>query len=100
MNRLPFYINEANRETIMRRAFDITKLETRSRRFAYEVKTNGFGESVLLTRPLTEAEATERAVNKTSPRKKRRKTSEQPRRARKCTLRSTVDCRMDISLKC
>jgi hypothetical protein len=74
----PFFTNEANRETIMRRAFDITRLETRSRRFACEVKTNGFGASVLLTRPLTEAEAAERAANKTSPRKKRRKTSEQP----------------------
>jgi len=48
----------------MRRAFDVTRLETRSRRFAYEVKTNGFGASVLLTRPLTEAEAAERAANK------------------------------------
>jgi len=78
MSRLPFYTNEANRETIMQRAFDITRLETRSRRFACEVKTNDFGASVLLTRPLTEAEAAERTVNKTSPRKKRRKTSKQP----------------------
>jgi hypothetical protein len=70
VSRLPFYTNEANRETIMRRAFDITRLETRSRRFACVVKTNGFGASVLLTRPLTEAEAAERAANKTSPRKK------------------------------
>jgi hypothetical protein len=56
----------------------MTRLETRSRRFACEVKTNGFGASVLLTRPLTEAEAAERAANKTSPRKNRRKTSKQP----------------------
>jgi hypothetical protein len=42
VSRRQFYINEANRETIMRRAFDITRLETRSRRFACEVKTNGY----------------------------------------------------------
>jgi hypothetical protein len=78
VSRRPFFANEANRETIARRAFDITRLETRSRRLACEVKTNGFGASVLLTRPLTEAEAAERAANKTSPRKKRRKTSKQP----------------------
>jgi hypothetical protein len=78
VSRRQFYTNEANRETIMRRPFDITRLETRSRRFACEVKTNGFGATVLLTRPLTEAEAAERTANKISPRKKRRKTSEQP----------------------
>jgi transposase len=78
VSRQQFFTNEANRVAIMRRAFDITRLETRSRRFACEVKTNGFGASVLLTRLLTEAEAAERAANKTSPRKKRRKTSEQP----------------------
>jgi hypothetical protein len=78
VSRQQFYTNETNRETLMRRAFDITRLETRSRRFSCAVKTNGFGASVLLTRPLTETEAAERAANKTSPRKKRRKTSEQP----------------------
>jgi hypothetical protein len=56
----------------------MTRLETRSRQFACEVKTNSFGASVLLTRPLTEAEAAERAANNTSSRKKRRKTSDQP----------------------
>jgi hypothetical protein len=78
VSRQPFYTNEASRETIMRKAFDITRLETRSRRFACEVKINGFDASVLLIRPLTEAEAAERAADKTSPRKKRRKTSGQP----------------------
>jgi hypothetical protein len=38
VSRRPFYTNEANRETILRRAFDITRLETRSRRFACEVR--------------------------------------------------------------
>jgi hypothetical protein len=101
----PFYTNEANRETILWRAFDITRLKIRSRRLACEVKTNGFGASVLLTRPLIEAKTAERAANKASPRKNHLARSERrrvsnPRRTRKCTLRSTVDCRMDISLKC
>jgi hypothetical protein len=74
VSRRQFNTNEANRETILRRAFYITRLKTRSRRLACEVKTNDFGASVLLTRPLPEAETVERAANKISPRKKRRKT--------------------------
>jgi hypothetical protein len=31
VSRQPFFTNEANREAIMRRAFDITRLETRAR---------------------------------------------------------------------
>jgi hypothetical protein len=44
---------QVNRETLLQKAFDVSALETSQRKFAFEVKSNGYATSVLLQRPMT-----------------------------------------------
>ncbi|RLN96521.1 hypothetical protein BBJ28_00018299 [Nothophytophthora sp. Chile5] len=47
-----------HRDSMLRRCFHISQFETGPRRFAFEVKTNGYGASILLTRPILVASTT------------------------------------------
>ncbi|KAG7379676.1 hypothetical protein PHYBOEH_011814 [Phytophthora boehmeriae] len=49
----PFSVDSfrSENDTIQRKVFDVSWMETTSRKFAHEVKTNGYAASVLLKRP-------------------------------------------------
>ncbi|KAG6947852.1 hypothetical protein JG688_00015367 [Phytophthora aleatoria] len=49
---------QKNRAEILRKVFDVQQFETSNRKFADEVKTNGYGASILLIRPVTTTSVT------------------------------------------
>jgi hypothetical protein len=59
---------QTHRSEIKRKVFSVTQLETKTRKFADEVKTNGFAVSVTMIRPLTTTSVV--AVEKTFPKKR------------------------------
>ncbi|ETO74595.1 hypothetical protein F442_09546, partial [Phytophthora nicotianae P10297] len=69
-----------NREVVLRKIFNVTQLETRTRKFGNQVTTDGYAASVLLQRKMP---ATEPTDTNTAPRK-RRKTS-------KCRVTNVVE---------
>jgi len=63
---------QVNRETLLRKAFDVSALETSQRKFAFEVKSNGYAALVLLQRPMTVKELAEPRKKSTTRRKGKR----------------------------
>ncbi|KAG2907623.1 hypothetical protein PC119_g14262 [Phytophthora cactorum] len=49
---------QKNRAEILRKVLDVQQFETSNRKFADEVKTNGYGASILLIRPVTTTSVT------------------------------------------
>jgi hypothetical protein len=63
---------QVNRETLLRMAFDVSALETSQRKFAFEVKSNGYAASVLLQRLMTVNELAEPRKKRTTRKKGKR----------------------------
>ncbi|KAG2811327.1 hypothetical protein PC116_g19436 [Phytophthora cactorum] len=61
---------QKNRAEILRKVFDVQQFETSNRKFADEVKTNGYGASILLICPVTTTSVTVVGKKKTSSEKK------------------------------
>ncbi|KAG3101177.1 hypothetical protein PI124_g14868 [Phytophthora idaei] len=61
---------QKNRAEILRKVFDVQQFETSNRKSADEVKTNGYGASILLFRPVTTTSVTVVGKKKTSSEKK------------------------------
>ncbi|KAG2768041.1 hypothetical protein PC116_g5094 [Phytophthora cactorum] len=61
---------QKNRAGILRKVFDVQQFETSNRKFADEVKTNGYGASILLIRPVTTTSVTVVGKKRTSSEKK------------------------------
>ncbi|ETP20051.1 hypothetical protein F441_06150 [Phytophthora nicotianae CJ01A1] len=78
-----------NRQGILRKIFNVTELETRTRKFGNQVTTDGYAASVLLQREMHTTEPTD---TKTTPRK-RRKTSES--RVTNVVEKGTLDLALD-----
>ncbi|KAG4044315.1 hypothetical protein PC123_g20242 [Phytophthora cactorum] len=51
---------QKNRAEILRKVLDVQQFETSNRKFADEVKTNGYGASILLIRPVTTTSVVEK----------------------------------------
>ncbi|KAG7398139.1 hypothetical protein PHYBOEH_011548 [Phytophthora boehmeriae] len=79
----PFNVDSfrSDNDTIQRKVFDVLWLETTSRKFAHEVKTNGYAASVLLKRPSLPKK------KKRTQKQKRRKTKK-----RKTNTGNAVEC--------
>jgi hypothetical protein len=69
---------QTHRSEIMLKVFSVAQLETKTRKFADEVKTNGFTVSVTMICPLTTTSVV--AVEKTVPKKRMKNDGHQPRR--------------------
>ncbi|KAK1944085.1 hypothetical protein P3T76_003997 [Phytophthora citrophthora] len=72
VDRLPFSLQtfQKHRSEILRKVFDVDQFETWNRKFAEELKTNGYGVSITMIRPVT---TTSVVVKERDPRKKRKK---------------------------
>ncbi|KAG3135066.1 hypothetical protein PI126_g18409 [Phytophthora idaei] len=69
---------QKNWAEILLKVFDVQQFETSNRKFTDEMKTNGYGASILLIRPVTTTSVTVVGKNKTSSKKKSKiKTSEE-----------------------
>ncbi|KAG7395355.1 hypothetical protein PHYBOEH_003917 [Phytophthora boehmeriae] len=84
----PFNVDSfrSENDTVQRKVFDVSWMETNSRKFAHEVKTNGYAASVLLKRP---------SVPKKKKKKKKKRTQKQKERRskkRKINAGNVVEC--------
>ncbi|ETK93665.1 hypothetical protein L915_03188 [Phytophthora nicotianae] len=55
LNHLPFNARtfQKNKVEVLRKIFDVEQFETQNRKFVDEIKTNGYGASVTMIRPVT-----------------------------------------------
>ncbi len=96
IDQLPFEEKtfQTHRSEILRKVFDVDQFETANRKFVDEIKTNGYGASITMIRPVTTVsvvvkkkksskkkqkknDGTAAAVNKKKPRKKKVLTPEE-----------------------
>ncbi|RLN55070.1 hypothetical protein BBP00_00008660 [Phytophthora kernoviae] len=76
---------QKNRGEVIRKVLDVEQFETRNRKFADEIKTNGFDASITMIRPVTTTSVV--VVKKKSSKKKRKKndgTAELVSKEKKC----------------
>ncbi|RLN52836.1 hypothetical protein BBJ29_004049 [Phytophthora kernoviae] len=62
---------QKNRSEVIRKVFDVEQFETRNRKFADEIKTNGYGASITMIRSVTTTSVI--VVEKKASKKKRKK---------------------------
>ncbi|RLN50300.1 hypothetical protein BBJ29_008522 [Phytophthora kernoviae] len=62
---------QKNRSEVIRKVFDVEQFETRNRKFVDEIKTNGYGASITMIRPVTTTSVV--VVEKKVSKKKRKK---------------------------
>ncbi|RLN71844.1 hypothetical protein BBJ29_010128, partial [Phytophthora kernoviae] len=62
---------QRNLSEVIRKVFDVEQFETRNRKFADEIKTNGYGASITMIRPVTTTSVV--VVEKKASKKKRKK---------------------------
>jgi hypothetical protein len=81
---------QVNREILLRKAFDVSALETSQRKVAFEVKSNGYAALVLLQRPMTQrvGRATEEAHDTEEGKASRRSRDGSVRRGGQSSSRS------------
>ncbi|ETP37604.1 hypothetical protein F442_14584, partial [Phytophthora nicotianae P10297] len=91
LNRLPFDMKtfQKNKSKVLRKIFDVDQFETRNRKFVDEIKTNGYGASVTMIRPVTTTSVVvvEKQVS-TKKRKKNDGTAATEKKPRKKTVKT------------